>query len=120
MKNDARIKMSKLDNMNKGLVAKTSISIDASIGKVWNAFTDLEVIKQYMFGTEVISDRKEGSSIVWKGELKGRKYEDRGMILKLKSKRLIQYSHFSPRARGQRLVACETLADVDAQANQEV
>jgi len=63
---------------------------------VWNALTDPEVIEQYMFGTEVISDWNEGSSIVWKGEWKGRKYEDRGMILKLKPKRLIQYSHFSP------------------------
>jgi uncharacterized protein YndB with AHSA1/START domain len=88
--------MSKLDNLNKGLIAKASISIDASIDKVWNAFTDPEVIKQYMFGTEAISDWKEGSSIVWKGKWKGRKYEDRGMILKLKPKRLIQYSHFSP------------------------
>ncbi len=49
-----------------------------------------------MFGTNIISDWKEGSPIVWKGEWEGKKYEDKGLILKLEPGRLIQYSHFSP------------------------
>jgi uncharacterized protein YndB with AHSA1/START domain len=49
-----------------------------------------------MFGTNVVSDWKEGSPIIWKGEWRGKKYEDKGVILKLKSRRLLQYSHFSP------------------------
>ncbi len=49
-----------------------------------------------MFGTNVISDWKQGSPIVWKGEWQGKKYEDRGVILKQEPERLIQYSHFSP------------------------
>ena len=63
--------------------------------KVWNALTNPDVIKQYMFGTGVVSEWKEGSPIVWKGEWQGRKYENKGVILKLKPERLIQYSHFS-------------------------
>ncbi len=82
--------------MNKGLIAKASISISVPVGKVWDALTNPEVIKQYMFGTNVISDWKEGSPIVWKGEWQGKKYEDKGVILKLEPERLIQYSHFSP------------------------
>lgn len=82
--------------MNKGLIAKTSVSINASADKVWNALTNPDVIKQYMFGTTVVSDWKEGSPIVWKGEWQGRKYEDKGVILQMKPQRLIQYSHFSP------------------------
>jgi uncharacterized protein YndB with AHSA1/START domain len=82
--------------MNKGLIAKASISINAPTAKVWNALTNPDVIKQYMFGTTVISDWKEGSPIVWKGEWQGKTYEDKGVILKLKPERLIQYSHFSP------------------------
>ena len=62
---------------NKGLIAKESISINAPVGKVWDALTNPEVIKQYMFGTNVISDWKEGSPIVWKGEWQGKKYEDK-------------------------------------------
>jgi uncharacterized protein YndB with AHSA1/START domain len=82
--------------MNKGLIAKASISINAPVGRVWDALTNPEVIRQYMFGTNVISDWKEGSPIVWKGEWQGKKYEDTGEILKLEPERLIQYSHFSP------------------------
>jgi uncharacterized protein YndB with AHSA1/START domain len=82
--------------LNKGLIAKASISINAPASKVWDAFTNPELIKQYMFGTTVISDWKEGSPIVWKGEWQDRTYEDRGVILKLKPESLIRYSHFSP------------------------
>ena len=82
--------------MNKGLIAKASICINAPAGKVWDALTNPELIKRYMFGTTVISDWKEGSPIVWKGAWQGRTYEDRGVILKLKPERLIRYSHFSP------------------------
>ena len=88
--------MKRLSNAKRGLVAKASISINVSVGKVWNALTSPEVIRQYMFGTEAVSEWKEGSRIVWKGEWRGKKYEDRGVIINLKPKRLIRYSHFSP------------------------
>jgi uncharacterized protein YndB with AHSA1/START domain len=78
------------------LIAKVSTTINAPAQKVWDALTDPEVIRQYMFGTSVISDWKQESPIVWKGEWQGKKYEDRGVILKLEPERLIQYSHFSP------------------------
>ena len=89
--------------MNKSFIAKASISINVPVSKVWDALTNPEVIKQYMFGTNVISDWKEGSPIVWKGEWQGKKYEDKGMILKLEPERLIQYSHFSPLSGKQEL-----------------
>ncbi len=91
-----KIKINEINDMNKRFIAKASISINAPVGKVWDALTNPEVIKQYMFGTNVISDWKEGSPIVWKGEWQGKKYEDKGVILKLEPERLIQYSHFSP------------------------
>ena len=51
-----------------------------------------------MFGTNVVSDWKEGRPIVWRGEWQGKTYEDKGVILKLERERTIQYSHFSPLA----------------------
>ena len=81
--------------MNKGLIAKASISINTPVDIVWDALTNPELIRQYMFGTNVISDWKEGSPIIWKGEWEGNKYEDKGVILKLEPGLLIQYSHFS-------------------------
>jgi uncharacterized protein YndB with AHSA1/START domain len=82
--------------MEKGVVARASISVNAPAAKVWDALTNPGVIRQYMFGTDVISDWKEGSSIIWKGEWHGKKYEDKGVILKLEPPRMIRYSHFSP------------------------
>ena len=79
-------------------IASASITIDAPVAKVWDALTNPAVIKQYMFGTNVVSDWKEGRPIVWKGEWQGKTYEDKGVILKLERERTIQYSHFSPLA----------------------
>ncbi len=82
--------------MNKNLLARTSVTINASSTKIWNALVNPEAIKQYMFGTNVVSDWHEGSPIVWKGEWQGRPYEDKGQILQFKPAQTIQYSHFSP------------------------
>jgi len=77
-------------------IAKAETTINASADKVWNALTDPGMIKKYMFGTTVISDWKEGSKIIWKGEWEGRTYEDKGKILLFEPKKSLQYSHFSP------------------------
>ncbi len=82
--------------MKNTLIAQAHITISAPIAKVWDALVNPEMIKQYMFGTNAISDWKEGSPIVWKGEWEGKPYEDKGVILQLKSERVLQYSHFSP------------------------
>jgi|SRR5437899_4662286 len=81
---------------DRGLVARASTSIAASVDRVWDALVDPKIIKQYMFGTNVTSDFKEGSPIVWKGEWQGKSYEDKGVILKLNPKKMLRYSHFSP------------------------
>jgi uncharacterized protein YndB with AHSA1/START domain len=52
------------------LIASSSITIDAPVAQVWDALVNPAAIKQYMFGTNVISDWKKGSAIVWKGEWK--------------------------------------------------
>ena len=81
--------------MDNNLIAKASIGINAPNEKVWNALVTPEAIKRYMFGTNVVSDWREGSAIAWKGEWEGKSYEDKGVILQLKPGRTLQYSHFS-------------------------
>jgi uncharacterized protein YndB with AHSA1/START domain len=76
--------------------ARASVVIAARPGEVWDALVDPAEIKQYMFGTTVLSDWTEGGSITWKGEWQGTPYEDRGRILRLERGRLLEYSHFSP------------------------
>jgi uncharacterized protein YndB with AHSA1/START domain len=82
--------------MNANLIAKASITINAPGSKVWSALVQPEAVKQYMFGTTVVSDWHEGSRIVWKGEWQGKPYEDKGVILQFKPGRTLAYSHFSP------------------------
>lgn len=77
-------------------VAKAQTIINATTDKVWNALTNPEMIKKYMFGTTVVSDWTEGSKIVWKGEWEGKRYEDKGKILQLEDQKKLQYTHYSP------------------------
>lgn len=76
-------------------MADASVLIDAPLERVWEALTNPEKITKYMFGTQVTSEWKEGSRIFWKGEWQGRASEDQGVILKLRPRELIRYTHFS-------------------------
>jgi uncharacterized protein YndB with AHSA1/START domain len=82
--------------MGKKLIARAEVRIYSPLRRVWDALVNPEIIRQYMFGTCVVSDWKEGNPIIWKGEWEGKPYEDRGVILRLKPERILQYSHFSP------------------------
>ena len=82
--------------MDKNLTARATIAIDAPADKVWQALVNPEAIKEYMFGTNVVSDWREGSAISWRGEFQGKKYEDKGILLRVAPREKLQYSHFSP------------------------
>jgi uncharacterized protein YndB with AHSA1/START domain len=77
-------------------VATAEIEIDASPAEVWTALTDPEQIKEYMFGSQVVTDWKQGSPIVWKGEYEGKRYEDKGEIVEIEPERRLKVTHFSP------------------------
>lgn len=81
--------------MSANLIAKASVSIHAPLAKVWQALTDPEMIRQYFYDTEVITDWKVGSPIVWKGEWEGKEYLEKGTILKSEPQRLLQYTYLS-------------------------
>ena len=82
--------------MNDDLTAKASVTIHAPIEKVWDALVNPQVIKRYMFGATAVSDWKVGSPIAWKGEWKGKPFEDKGRILEFRPEERLRYSHFSP------------------------
>ncbi len=62
--------------MNTDRIAEASITINAPRTTVWEALVDPAAIKEYMFGTTVITDWRAGSPIRWRGEWKGKHYED--------------------------------------------
>ena len=69
--------------MNRDLIVKKLIDIDADCSRVWEALTTPEIVKQYFFGTELISDFKVGGEIIFQGDWEGKKYRDKGIILKI-------------------------------------
>lgn len=77
-------------------IATARTEISASPTKVWAALTKPELIKEYMFGSQVETDWRPGSAIVWKGEYEGKAYEDRGKILEITPEKRLQVTHFSP------------------------
>lgn len=77
-------------------VVSVEIEIDRSAETVWKALITPAIVKEYMFGTTVVSDFKEGSDIRWSGEWQGQRYEDKGKILEVRDNRILKYSHFSP------------------------
>ena len=85
-----------MDQNDKDHIARASVTVDAPVSKVWSALVEPDTIRQYMMGANVVTDWKEGSSIVWEGEWEGKAYRDKGTIVRNQPERLLQYSHFSP------------------------
>lgn len=80
--------------MNK-LISKTSIEINAPAHKVWQALTDPAMIKEYLFGTNTITDWKKGSSITYEGEWQGKAYKDKGTIIDIVPEKLLHTTYWS-------------------------
>jgi uncharacterized protein YndB with AHSA1/START domain len=79
-------------------IAQVTATIHAPSSKVWDALTKPELIKQYFFGTNVVTDWKVGSPIYYRGEWQGRAYEDKGIILENEPKKRLVSTHWSPLA----------------------
>ena len=103
--------------MARGFEAVSTVTIAAPIGEVWDALTNPEKVKQYMHGTNLSTDWKKGSPIRWRGEWKGKSYEDKGEVLEVKPQRLLRYTHWSPmggsedKPENYHTVTCELAGD---------
>ena len=82
--------------MNDQYTAKATTTIHAPVSKVWQALVNPEIIKQYLFNTQVVSDWKVGSPITYKGEWEGKSFEDKGEILEIEPERILKSTHWSP------------------------
>jgi len=77
-------------------VAQVSKTIDAPSDEVWRALTTPKTLKTYFMGSDVQSDWKVGGPIRFRGEYKGRAYEDHGEIRSFEPEKKLAFSHFSP------------------------
>ena len=81
--------------MKNTFTARASTKINAPASKVWEALTQPDLIKQYLFGTEVTTDWKVGSPITYKGIWEGKTYEDKGKILQVEPEKLLVSTFWS-------------------------
>ncbi len=72
-----------------------SIVIKASVDTVWEALTNPEEVKQYFFGTNLVTSWDIGSPIYFRGEWEGKAYEDKGEVLAFEPKKSLAYTYLS-------------------------
>ena len=69
---------------------------------VWSAITDPDCIKQWMLDSEleIISDWQVHSPIVFRGELNGYRFENRGTIRAFEPEKIFAYDYWSTLSQG--------------------
>jgi uncharacterized protein YndB with AHSA1/START domain len=75
----------------------STIVLNASKEKVWNALTQPELVKQWQYGSDLITDWKIGSKIRFRNEWEGQVFEQWGTVLEVVPNQKIKYSLFFPR-----------------------
>jgi uncharacterized protein YndB with AHSA1/START domain len=81
--------------MRDDLIVSESIEINAEPSKIWDALTNPEIIKEYLFGTQTITDWKVGSDIMFQGEYQGKAYRDKGIIIEYIPNKKISYRYWT-------------------------
>jgi uncharacterized protein YndB with AHSA1/START domain len=81
--------------MSEEFTAVASTTINAPAEVVWDAFLNPEAVRLFMFGATVRSDWHEGHPITWSGTWQGKRFEDKGTLLRVKPLRLLKFTHFS-------------------------
>ncbi|MNQ62978.1 hypothetical protein D3C85_773440 [compost metagenome] len=75
----------------------STIVLNAPVEKVWNTLTQPELVKQWQYGSDLITDWKVGSEIRFRNEWEGQVFEQWGTILEVIPNQKIKYSLFFPR-----------------------
>jgi uncharacterized protein YndB with AHSA1/START domain len=76
---------------------RSVVNINAPLQKVWDALTKPELVKQWQYGSKLITDWKPGSSIRFVTEWDGKVFEQWGTVVEVIPMKSIQYSLFAPR-----------------------
>lgn len=70
-------------------------TVNAPLEKVWDALTNPEMVKQFLFGSQLLTDWKVGSEIIFQGEWEGQTYRDKGVVLEYNHQQKLAYSYLS-------------------------
>lgn len=83
--------------MNKELIIKNEIVINAAAPKVWDALTNPEQTKKYMHGCAAISDWKVGSTLEWNAVYEGKEMTFvKGKVVDIIPGKFLAYTTIDP------------------------
>lgn len=75
--------------------AKRSIVVNAPASRVWQALIRPELVKRYLFGTEMTADWRVGGAVTYRGQWEGKAYQDKGSVLVYEPEKRLRTTYFS-------------------------
>ncbi|MGL6269133.1 MAG: SRPBCC domain-containing protein, partial [Chitinophagaceae bacterium] len=80
-------------------IVENHVTINGTLVQVWDMLTNPAKTKLYMFGCETVSDWKQGSELLWRGNYEGKEMVFvKGFVLHINPPKLLQYSVIDPNA----------------------
>jgi uncharacterized protein YndB with AHSA1/START domain len=86
---------------DRKIMSKT-VNIHASTSQVWHMLTTPEEMKKWMMSDleiDIITDWSVGSPMLIRGNMNGKDFENRGIVLQFEPEKTLQYSHLSSLSR---------------------
>jgi uncharacterized protein YndB with AHSA1/START domain len=74
----------------------STVKILAPAKKVWLALTSLPLVKQWQYGSDLLTTWEVGSPIVFRNEWNGQVFEQKGTVIEFSPETRIKYSLFFP------------------------
>jgi uncharacterized protein YndB with AHSA1/START domain len=77
--------------------SESSVRINAPRRKVWLALTVPDLVKQWQYGSDLLTTWEVGTPIVFRNEWNGQVFEQKGKVLEFVPESRVKYSLFFPR-----------------------
>jgi uncharacterized protein YndB with AHSA1/START domain len=77
--------------------SESNVKIRAPAGKVWLALTKPDLVKQWQYGSDLLTTWQVGAPIVFRNEWNGQVFEQKGTVLEFSPPSRVKYSLFFPR-----------------------
>ncbi len=75
----------------------STVKILAPAKKVWLALTNAGLVKQWQYGSDLLTTWEVGTPIIFRNEWNGQVFEQKGTVLEFSPESRLKYSLFFPR-----------------------